>query len=210
MDFYKSNGDGADNWVHPSFQSATFLNGAFTKEKSTYGDYTSAPIFTAGRATFLTDSIGAFRTVRNAEFDYGIVPTPKYNSDQPLYVNYIYSGAASCGIPATSPNIERTCTILENLSAYSLKYVRDEYYDIIVQLRTVRDNDSIEMIDVIFGHSDLSTTRFELDVVYDIGIFECVRVNLSDGLASVKSQLDSIKRSTVPAKIADLVDAYRG
>lgn len=210
LGFYESNGDGKANWIHPSFSSAAFLNGNFNKEKSTYGDHTGAPLFASGRAAFITDSIGAIRSMRHAEFDYGIVPTPKYNSDQEKYVNYIYSGAASCGIPASTPDLERTCTVLQNLSAYSYKFVKDEYYEVVVQLRTVRDSDSIEMIDVIFGHSKMSTTKFELDVVYDIGIFECVRVNLSDGAPEVKSQLDSIKRTSVASNIESVIAAYKG
>lgn len=209
FDFYVSNGDGKQNWIDPSHNSAIFKSGAFNGERDGTA-YPSATIFADGRSAFIADAVGAIRSVRTSEFDYGIVPTPKYNEDQGKYVNYVYSGAASCGIPASTPDLERTCTVLQNLSAYSYKHVKDEYYEIVVQLRTVRDNDSIEMLDIVFGHSDMSTTRFELDVVYDIGIFECVRVNLSDGHAEVKSQLDSIKLSTVPTKIADVIKAYGG
>ena len=92
----------------------------------------------------------------------------------------------------------------------SHKYVKNEYYEIVVQLRTVRDNDSIEMLDIIFGHAEKSTTKFELDLVYGIGIAACIRLNLSDSATEIKSQLDSIKRTSVDANIKKVIAAYGG
>ena len=207
LDFYVSNGDGQTNWIHPDYSSEAYSSGAFKEEKSTYGDAKS--IFASGRSAFIADAVGSFRSFRNAEFDYGIIPQPKYNGDQEKYVSFIYSGAASCGVPTSTPDIERTCAVLENLAAFSYKYVKDEYYETVIQLRTVRDNDSIEMLDIIFGHSDMSITRFELDLVYDIGLVRCIRTNLSDGAAEIKSQLDSIKKTSVVSNINSIIDAYK-
>ncbi|MBQ7383200.1 MAG: hypothetical protein IJV72_00220 [Clostridia bacterium] len=210
LDLYRSNGDGQDNWLMAAKESAAYESGAFTEEMANGGTNGGAyGAFIDGRAAFLGTTIGGLRRVRNASFDYGIVPMPKYNTDQRKYVNYIYSGAASCGIPISSPDLERTCVILENLSAYSHMYVKNEYYEIVVQLRTVRDNDSLEMLDVVFGHSDNSTTKFELDQVYALGFSGVVRINLSDAVAEIKHSMDSIKTSTVASNIKKVIDAYK-
>ena len=208
LTFYESNGDGQANWIHPDYASETYLSGAFTKEKSEVGS--ALGIFSSGRAAFVADAVGGFRSMRSAEFDYGIIPLPKNSTDQRDYINFIYSGAASCGIPTTTEELERTCAVLENLAAFSHKYVKNEYYEIVVQLRTVRDNDSIEMLDIIFGHAEKSTTKFELDLVYGIGIAAYIRLNLSDSATEIKSQLDSIKRTSVDANIKKVIAAYGG
>ncbi len=133
---------------------------------------------------------------------------PKNSTDQRDYVNFIYAGAASCGIPTTTEELESTCAVLENLAAFFHKYVKNEYYEIVVQLRTVRDNDSLEMLNIIFGHAEKSTTKFELDLVYNIGIATCIRINLSDSKGEIKSQLDSIKRTSVDTNIKNVIKAY--
>ncbi len=209
LTFYVSNGDGKANWIHPDYGSEAYKSGAFAKEKELAN--AARDVFTDGRAAFIGGTVGDFRNIRTSEFDYGIIPLPKYSEeDQEQYVNFVYSGAASCGIPVLSEDVQRTCTILEYLSAYSYKLVKNEYYDVVVQTRTVRDNDSIEMLDIIFGHDELGTTKFEIDLVYGIGIADCIRLNLSDANNEVKSQLDGIKRTTVKNNIDKTIEAYKG
>lgn len=206
LTFYSSNGDEGSNWIHPDYSAETFKSGAFKVGKSIGGH---GELFASGRAAFMNEATGAIRAMRRCEFNYGIIPLPKYNTDQDKYVSFIYSGAASCGVPVTSPNLERTCTVLENLAAFSHKYIKDEYYEVVVQLRTVRDNDSIEMLDIMFGHSDLSTTKFELDTIFHFGITGCLRINISDKNSGIKSQLDSIKLTEVPTNIQKVIDGYK-
>lgn len=208
LDFYASNGDGMNNWIHPDFGSEAYKSGAFAIEREANA---ASGIFSSGRGAIYYTSIGDIhQSLRKAEFDYGIIPLPKYSTDQPQYINFNYSGAASCGLPVTSPDLERTCTVLEWLSAYSYKLVKPEYYDIVVQTRAVRDNDSIEMLDIIFGHDERGTVKFELDLVYQIGIADCVRKNLSDNSTSLKSDLDSTKRGTAKSNINKVLEAYKG
>lgn len=202
LPFYASNGDGMDNWIMPNGESDAKLNGSFTDNKE-------GQLFLRGRAAFFTDTIGAMQRIRAADFDYGIVPLPKYESGQETYVSNVFRAAASGGIPVTSPDVERTCTILENLTAYSYQMVKKEYYEVVVQARTVRDNDSIEMLDIIFGNSENGVVKFELDAVYGIGISSCINLNISDAAPEVKSQLDSIKGTSVKTNIDNVIKAYK-
>ena len=148
------------------------------------------------------------RQVRRSEFEYGIIPLPKFDTDQDLYVSNVYRAASSCGIPATSPELDRTCVILENLSAYSYKLLKHEYYEVVVQGRTVRDNDSIEMLDIIFGHTELGVTRFEIDGVYTLGISEEVRRSMSDNVSEIMNNVDGVM-SAVSGEIDKIVEAYK-
>ena len=60
--------------------------------------------------------------------------------------------------------MERTCTVLEHLAANSYRYVTDEYYEVVIQARTVRDNDSVEMLDIIF-----ETVRYDCGMIFNFG-----------------------------------------
>lgn len=121
-----------------------------------------------------------------------------------MVVNY----ASSLGIPTTTPNIEQTCVILENLAAYSYKLVRYEYYDVVVQGRTVRDNDSIEMLDIIFGHTELGKTRIEIDMLYSLGLMDEIRKSMSDAVAEIMVNIDGAT-SGVEGKIETLIESYK-
>ena len=116
--------------------------------------------------------------------------------------------AASLAVPSTSPDVERTAVILENIAAYSYDLVRHEYYDVIVQGRMVRDNDSIEMIDIIFGHSDIGATRIELDMMYNLGLVGEIRKSISDCVAEIMVNIDGIS-GTVESNMEELIEAYK-
>ena len=201
--FYASNGPGKMNAVIADYKSQAYLSGIFDDLKPR-----TTRIFAEGKATFMAGTVGGIRMVRDSEFDYGIIPLPKYDTDQPQYISWIYQGASSCGIPATNTGVERTCVILENLAAYSYKLVKHEYYDIVVQGRTVRDNDSIEMLDIIFGHTELGYTRFEIDTTYRLGISDQVRKSMSDNVTEIIVEIDGIMGS-VSTNVESLIEAYK-
>ena len=144
--------------------------------------------------------------MRKAEFNYGIVPFPKYDNSQRDYVSWIYGGAASCGVPYTNPDLERTGVVLENLAAFSHKFVKNEYYEVVVQTRTVRDSDSIEMLDIIFGHAERSTTRLEIDTVFKLGISDVIRKQMSDRSTAIMSSFGNF--TTIDKNIENLIKNY--
>ncbi len=209
--FFTSNGEEEKvNYIIADYKSEAY-NADFTHAAAKEKDWEFQKMFTEGKGSFMAGTIGDIQMVRAAEFQYGIVPFPKYSAeDQSQYVNWIYRGAASCGIPAASnpDDLQRTCTVLENLAAYSYKLVKSEYYEVVVQTRTVRDNDSIEMLDIIFGHNELGTTRFEIDTVFEIGISDAIRKEMSDNSTAIMSELGNF--SEINAKIAEVIEDYKG
>ena len=209
--FFQSNGEVEKvNYIVADYASEAYKSD-FPNAKDEAWSFQS--LFTKGQGSFMAGTIGDIQMVRAAEFNYGIIPLPKYSAeDQEEYVSWIYRGAASCGIPAQTAreDLERTCTILENLAAYSYKLVKYEYYDVVVQTRTVRDNDSIEMLDVIFGHHEEipCTTRFEIDTVYETGISNVIRKEMSDRSTNIMSGFGDWRE--INAKIAQVIEGYKG
>ena len=200
--FFQSNGNNKTNWIIADYSSMAYTSGAFKS------DETFQEKFINKKATFMSGVIYDIRQVRRSEFEYGIIPLPKFDTDQDLYVSNVYRAASACGIPATSPDLDRTCIILENLSAYSYKLLKHEYYEVVVQGRTVRDNDSIEMLEIIFGHTDLGVTRFEIDGVYTLGISEEVRRSMSDNVTEIMNNVDGVMNA-VSNEIEKIVEAYK-
>ena len=202
--FFTSNGPQKMNMICADYASMAYKSGIFQQIK----DEGFQKWFTMGKGTFMGGTIGDLRQVRGSEFSYGIIPLPKIDDDQDQYVSMVVNYASSLGIPATTPNIEQTCVILENLAAYSYKLVRYEYYDVVVQGRTVRDNDSIEMLDIIFGHTELGKTRIEIDMLYSLGLMDEIRKSMSDAVAEIMVNIDGAT-SGVEGKIETLIESYK-
>ena len=94
------------------------------------------------------------------DVNYGILPTPKFTADQEEYhcnVSTIY--ASSIAIPSQTPNNPEDIAIaLEALAAASSVTVRDAYYNNILKTRSLQDDESEKMLDIMFENR-----------VYDLG-----------------------------------------
>lgn len=203
--FFVSNGDERLYHIQAEYHTESYENDF--KHKGEAG-WAMQELFVNGRSAFMAGTMGDIQAVRKAEFNYGIVPNPKYTTDQEQYISWIFRGTSSGAIPSTNPDLERTCTVLENLAAYSHKLVRNEYYDIVVQTRTVRDNDSIEMLDIIFGNNKLGAARLEIDVIYNLGISDLIKKEMSDRHTGIQSTIAGA--SDVKTNIDKVIEGYKG
>ncbi len=102
-------------------------------------------ILIEGRS-FLTelDIGGLYSYLREIEFDFGILPLPKYDEAQESH--QIFCGAGLIGVPVNLAEAERTGAILEALAYYSYELLRPAFFDVVLENKSVRDEDSYEMI----------------------------------------------------------------
>jgi len=124
-------------------------------------DEITTKVFNESRALYLITNFDMVKTLRNMEASFGIIPLPKYDAAQTEYYNTMqYNNATLICIPLSASNLERSGAILEAWAAESVSTVTKAYYDITLKGKVMRDDESSEMLDVIF------TTR-----VIDQGIF---------------------------------------
>ena len=115
--------------------------------------------FNAGNIMFVTFALVDINGLRDAEFEFGILPYPLYDETQKEYNNLISTGlVSSTSIPNTCENTEVVGVTLEAMAYYSTSTLTPAYYDNALKTRYVRDEESGEMLDIIFA------TR-----VYDLG-----------------------------------------
>ena len=115
---------------------------------ATYDTSDFKKIFTEGRTLFAALDIGGlYATLRDIEFDFGIVPFPKLDEAQDGYKTFC--GAGIEGVPLNIEDPQRTGVILEALSYYSYEYQRPVFFDIVLENKAVRDTDSYEMITIM-------------------------------------------------------------
>ena len=102
---------------------------------------------------------------RGMESNFGIIPLPKYDEAQKDYYSVVnpYTGVLM-GIPKSADDLERISIILEALSAESRYTLKPAYYDIVLQRKYTRDEESSEMLDIIFN-----SRIYDIGSVYSFG-----------------------------------------
>ncbi|MCL2815845.1 MAG: hypothetical protein FWD23_14715, partial [Oscillospiraceae bacterium] len=116
------------------------------------------------RGLYLYTGMNRVTLLREAECNFGILPNPKYDETQSEYYNAVHAWCTtSVSIPVTS-DPERTGIILEALTAESYYTLRPAYYDVSLKTKLMRDDESGEMLDLIFG-----SRCYDLGHVYNWG-----------------------------------------
>jgi hypothetical protein len=123
-----------------------FFNGS---EGVVYDDWSNA-VFLDGRALLLTEFVGTTGALRDAGFEYGILPCFKYDDNQEDYQSCFLPNPSA--IPATCTDTERSGVILSAFAAGGYKKVSVAYFETAVKTKYATDEDSAEMLDIIAGN----------------------------------------------------------
>lgn len=121
--------------------------------------------FEENRALFYAEVMQCVIRLRQMDTDFGVIPLPKYNEEQEGYYTNVHNWASEAAvIPASVSDPERSGIILESLAMESKKYLTPAYYEIALKGKFIRDEESSEMLDIIF-----SGRKADLGYVDNIG-----------------------------------------
>jgi hypothetical protein len=108
--------------------------------------------FNESRALYYISPIESVKFMRNMEANFGILPLPKYEEGQENYYNaFQYGNATVMCVPISASDLERTGAILEAWAAESVDTLTKAYYEINLKGKYSRDDESQEMLDLIFS-----------------------------------------------------------
>lgn len=134
------------------------------------GDYLGR--FRNGLTLFTSCSVGDLSKMREVEFDFKVLPFPKYDSAQENYISFVTNQIQPMIIPITVQDTERAGVVLENMCAESHKVVREKYFDELVNYKYVRDQESVKNLRMMYSND----TRFEVGHIYNWGGVESIIV----------------------------------
>ena len=140
--------------------------------------------FKEDRALFYTAGLLSFTLLRDMESEFGMVPLPKYEPTQDsYYTTYNLNNASALSIPVTNQRLAETGLVVEALAAESMYTLTPAYYEVALQRKYMRDEESSAMLDII-----LSSRIFDLDMVYNwggsYGVFDSLMSKKSRDFAS--------------------------
>ena len=157
---------------------------------------TEQPSFKNGDSLFNVSMAKGCNSLRDMEDSYGILPIPKYDEYQESYYSRVNNYHDSLiGVFNTAGDPEAVGAALEVLSYYSYYNIYPQFYEVVIQGRGTRDDDSRRMLDTIF-----STRTYDLGLIYGTDGFtdQVLRytakgdTNLSSFIATWEKKLDTI------------------
>lgn len=113
----------------------------------TQGGYIYA--FMNQRTLFGVSEVNKFQRYRSLDFEYGVLPFPKYDENQDSYYSMMYTSSHVAHIPITNPNPEIAGFVLDALSYESEISVVPTFREVAIETKGLRNGESIEMLKII-------------------------------------------------------------
>jgi hypothetical protein len=124
-----------------------------------WGD--SGPIWRAGHALFINNLFQETESYRDLEFDFGIIPYPKWDTNQAAYYTMADGAHDLQAVPQTVGDTEMTSIIIEALNAESYKKVIPAYYETELKIKGARGDETAAEISEETGEEINEETEAE-------------------------------------------------
>ena len=127
--------------------------------------FMSVSAFMESRLLIAGWALTDINSIRDSKFDFGILPYPKYDESQDGYYSLISTGLVpGLSIPVTNNEPEKAGLICEAMAYYSIDTLTAAYYDNALNTRYIRDEESGDMLDIIFA-----SRAYDIGYIYDVG-----------------------------------------
>ena len=169
------------------------------------GYITVANMFADGHALFAGSSMYQMQSLRYMEDDYGIIPYPTLD-EQPAGTPYIarIGGGNPLIVPSSNPNANIASAVLEALACEYYLNVIPSYYSLVVQQKSTRDEESIEILDMLRANKfmDLGDSYWAGDIR---GVYQSLPYADSNIFASKTEEIEIV----VKGKLETAIEAFR-
>ncbi|MBQ4151071.1 MAG: extracellular solute-binding protein [Clostridia bacterium] len=166
-------------------------------------DKNRVAIFNDSRALFYLNTVYTIESHRSSDVDFGVLPYPKYTESQEDYGHGVspYHSQFTC-VPVMVANPQRSGIVLEFLAKEGQKSLRPAYYDITLQGKSVRDQESAAMLDIIFA-----SRVFDIGAYYNVGDIKTEIGNMTVTKKNI-TNIDATLSEVANTQIEQLNDAF--
>ena len=152
-------------------------NAYYVTQESQYA--TMFEVFSEGRALFSVLTLKLIsQYFSEMEDSYGILPIPKYDTNQKEYMSFVNGSTGLVMLAKTEADPEFVGTIVEAMATYNYDNVTPQLFEVATKLQAAQDPASAAMVDYIVRNR-----------IFDLGYV--VLESLKTGKESIASSLDS-------------------
>lgn len=120
-------------------------------------------MFMEQRAVFYVSaiSLAAYNVRHNFDLNYGVVPLPKWNTEQDRYYTHIANNHPIWYIPSSARDVDCSSAFIECMASEAYRQIEPVYYDTCMKLRFAPDERLGVMYDLV-----RESITFDLNYVY--------------------------------------------
>jgi len=124
-------------------------------------------VFNEGRAYFCGITFQKIELfLREMEDDYGVLPNPKFDEQQPNYSTCVSGAGSMVVVPVSCADPEFVGTMMEAMAAVSYDMITPDLINVLASTRNVRDEQSSQIVQIIIRSRNFDTARMH-DVSID-------------------------------------------
>ncbi len=203
--------DGSAKYVFGNAHNAEVVEKVYSLLYETTGSFYVGKQVTPDQHLFCDGNVvfsGAWLTsmdyYRELQFDFGLVPYPKYDETQDEYRTRLVTACPAVCLPVTCQGPDEVSAVLEALAVEGYRSVRPAYFDTALKEKYSRDEETKEMIDLLISGI---TVDFGDIYVYNLNSltdkFKSLLGGRSKDLASMAASLEE----GVNVKLTELLAA---
>jgi len=141
--------------------------------------------------------------IREMESDFGFIVPPKYTESQEKYYNVYSYGSPGVAIPISVKDPEENGAITEALAYYGRLMLLPAFYEINLQTKITRDEDSPVMLDMMF-----ESATVDLGYVYNFGDIRDMFTKIADSGVNNFASVYASNEPKILSEIENLVDMF--
>ena len=149
------------------------------------GDEATAKyMFAANQGLFYSEVASYIVNLKDMSDDFGVLPVPKYDKAQEQYTTWVHGISSTMVVPVGPQNPEDVSKVMECMAILSGQHVIPTYYELVLKRKTVRDEESAGMLDIIF-----SNRTYDLANYYEkIGLMHVFQAAVNEKTNSFSSK----------------------
>jgi len=163
----------------------------------------NTPEFVNGHILFFPEKFLEASSMRDMADEYGILPMPKYDSDQENYISCSRDAMNAVAVMRNIDDPEMVGKVTEALCLYGRQLITPAYYETTLKFRYLSDPDAVYVLDLI---RDTLTFDFAMTYTNAMGLVYSV---LGDNIQSGNKDISSVLRSFMTTGKRYLSEIYK-
>lgn len=165
-----------------------------------------ATMFAGNKAVFATMKVAAIETRLSAEVkNYGILPFPKFDTQQESYGSYVQDQVTVASIPSNATRSDLSEAVLEYLAYQSYLTTYYAYYETALSYRYLQNPESKAMLDLIYASATYDLV-FQ-NMVMEFGTTQ-MREVIDAGYNDMATKLATVKKD-LPSRVDRINQLFR-
>ena len=109
-------------------------------------------MFAANQGLFYSEVASYIVNLKDMSDDFGVLPVPKYDKAQENYCTWVHGISSTMVVPNGPQSSEDISKVIECMAILSGEEVIPTYYELVLKRKTIRDEESAGMLDIIFSN----------------------------------------------------------